>query len=926
MFATHRDLLDPDLARALKVAYDDLRDRDPARACGAAEALSLLAELTEHPQIIAFAKWVEGLVELELGAQAETAIAKLDEAAQHFQQLGQSLQAAATQIARLYALALLGRYDEAVACGLEARTVLLAHNDLVGVGKVELNLGNICYRRDRHAEAELFYRAARTRFITVGDDRQLLLIETNLATALIYQHKFRDAEALYQEALARAQTANLVVMQAIIECDLGCLNLLRGRYGQALGYLETSRRQYAEMGMLHESAIAELELADAYLELNLAPEAAEMYARTTAIFAQLGMRAEQARAQVNQARACLARQFFDRAREHLQSARFLFQQEDNRVGEALVALTEAQIQLTMKEYAAAATSATRAESQFPAADAPMQTLLARWLRGEAARCQMNFAEAHRLFSSILQDAAAHDVPQIRQRCHTSLGLLAAQTNDAANAEAHFQTAIAFTEDLRVRLPADEFRAAFATDKLTPYREMVRLCLAASQPERKIEALTYVERARSRVLRELMGEAGNRKQKPRDAFEAQLFDQLAELREELNWLYNQMHRLPTSDPPRTPASLATMRQAMRERESQAQAILRQLQQLGGHDLPQVESLKVAELQDALPDDTALVEYFDLDGELIAFIVTRNTIKVVRELADETRVMAAIKGLRLQLTSLRFGAAQMHKHMEQLTARTRHHLQTLYELLLSPLHLDSGMRRLVIVPHRLLHYVPFHALYDGTRHVIENHEVCYAPSAAIFLHGLQRPRRALQSALLLAITDEQTPQAIGEVNRLAPLFARATRLREGDATQAALRAQCGNVEVLHFACHGQFRADNPLFSALKLADGWLTVREASELDLDCELVTLSACETGMNDLAPGDEWIGLARGFFSAGTPTLVATLWTVADEEAAELMTDFYQQLLAGDRPATALRTAQCRMLKRRPHPFFWSPFVVMGRW
>ncbi|HEY3475094.1 MAG TPA: CHAT domain-containing protein, partial [Anaerolineales bacterium] len=135
------------------------------------------------------------------------------------------------------------------------------------------------------------------------------------------------------------------------------------------------------------------------------------------------------------------------------------------------------------------------------------------------------------------------------------------------------------------------------------------------------------------------------------------------------------------------------------------------------------------------------------------------------------------------------------------------------------------------------------------------------------------------------------------------------------------------VLHMACHGRFRHDNPLFSSLQLSDTWLTVRDTYRLDLRrCELVTLSACETGVNAVAPGDEWIGLARGFFSAGAPSLLVSQWIVDDESTAELMILFYSRLQEGTSPASALRYAQCQLLKTKPHPFFWAPFVLMGRW
>ena len=148
----------------------------------------------------------------------------------------------------------------------------------------------------------------------------------------------------------------------------------------------------------------------------------------------------------------------------------------------------------------------------------------------------------------------------------------------------------------------------------------------------------------------------------------------------------------------------------------------------------------------------------------------------------------------------------------------------------------------------------------------------------------------------------------------------------ASRAAVRDQVGDVDVVHLACHGQFRPDNPLFSALRLGDGWLTVRDAYELDLDGKLVTLSACETGASAVAPGDELIGLVRGFFSAGAPSLLVSMWTVDDAATASLMADVYGRLRAGDSPAAALRSAQCRALREHPHPFFWAPFTSFGRW
>jgi CHAT domain-containing protein len=182
------------------------------------------------------------------------------------------------------------------------------------------------------------------------------------------------------------------------------------------------------------------------------------------------------------------------------------------------------------------------------------------------------------------------------------------------------------------------------------------------------------------------------------------------------------------------------------------------------------------------------------------------------------------------------------------------------------------------------------------------------------------------VLLGVPDPQAPRVRDEVASLVSLFPEVVALLDDQATLAALREQAPTADVLHLACHGQFRPDSPLFSSLRLADGWLTVRDAYNLDLPNGLVTLSACETGMNAIAPGDELIGLARGFLSAGAPSLLVSLWTVDDESTAMLMTSFYTRLRAGDGPAAALRQAQRQTLESYPHPFFWSPFVLFGHW
>ncbi len=908
LLAQSSTLVNVALAQALKALYDKLESSDPAQAAGAATALAAVAGVANEPEISALAAWTTRMAALDAG-QMEAAITRLDDARARFDLVGQPQTAAATQVSKLYALAVLGRYDEALACGLWARDIFLAHGSLLAAGKIEQNLGNIHFRRDHYPEAEQAYRDARERFVATADQKQLAQIDNCLGTVLASQQQFREAERSYEQARARAEAAGLDITLAEIECNLGCLAQFQGRYDQALDYLERSRRRYVALDRPHESAIAEQELADVYLDLNLAPEAAAIYARVTPLFAQLGMRAEQARALAYHGRADLLLGHIQMARTRLAEAHTLYSLEGNSVGEAIVTLIEAQSLYLEGNYAAAAETATQAVPLLAAAGAWGRWLLARWLQGEASRAQGLTQLAQTVLEETLRTAEAPLVPQIAQRCHTSLGLLAMAAGEAERAETAFRRAIDITEAMRAPLPAEEFRSAFVADKLTAYAELVRVCLEDSRTDRVAEAFGYVERARSRALVEMLGGGLPARPAAGNLFEAERLTRLEELREELSWLYSQLNRPDSTTATRGAGAMAALYQTAHQREAEILEITRQLQQGGYTEAAHIEPVEISQLQQFLGAETALVEYYSLDGQLLAFVVTDEGIEVMQLLGGDDQIVTLVEQLHFQMGALRYSPERLRVHLTQLTQRVGHYLSALYDLLLRPLEDLLGQRRLVVVPHQALHYIPFHALHDGAGYVIERREVCYVPSAAVLRHCVAAPRRPLRRAVLLGVPDAQAPRVRDEVIGLAGLFPEARLLLAEQATHVALHDQAPAADVLHLACHGAFRPDSPLFSAVRLADGWLTVRDAYGLNLKCELVTLSACETGRSSIAPGDELMGLARGFFLAGAPSLLMSLWTVDDEATAKLMASFYTRLLAGDGPATALRHAQCQIMK-----------------
>jgi CHAT domain-containing protein len=238
------------------------------------------------------------------------------------------------------------------------------------------------------------------------------------------------------------------------------------------------------------------------------------------------------------------------------------------------------------------------------------------------------------------------------------------------------------------------------------------------------------------------------------------------------------------------------------------------------------------------------------------------------------------------------------------------------------------RLIVIPHGPLHYVPFHALLDRRGYVIDRFEISYAPSATV----LKLCREQISNfkfeisdkMVALGVASLDTPSIETEVRALGRIFPDAVTLTGERATHDNLMRYAPEARFLHLASHGYFRRDNPMFSFLKLADSPLNFYSLLDLRLKAEMVTLSACHTGVNTVFPGDELHGLMRGFLYAGAPSLVASLWAANDLSTAEFMREMYSRLRAGDTKRAALRSAQLAIKEAYGHAYYWAPFVLMG--
>jgi CHAT domain-containing protein len=588
----------------------------------------------------------------------------------------------------------------------------------------------------------------------------------------------------------------------------------------------------------------------------------------------------------------------------LRRAARLFELEKNDVGRANVQLRLSALESSIGNNDAALALAKRTASTFEKRDNTRLRLSAMWLEGDLLRKLNRLEESKRLIDKTLKLARSAEQPAIVHACLNSLGLLSRELGDTNRAVKYFETAIDAVEAARDPLPGEEFRMAFLAKSLEPFENLSRLYTDLGKIE---NAFVTIERGRSRALLDAVTNGTRRTSS----------DASGELREELNWLYSRLARAEDDEIERIQKQIRA-----REKDLAAQS-LRQQSASRARVAKRSTGLDLKTLQARLGSSQALIEFVERDGWYSAFVVTSDRIEYVAKLISEAEVRSHLEGLHFQFGALRFGES-MRAFAGELKRRADIYLRDLHERLLKPLSATLADRDLVIVPARSLNYVPFHALFDGERYELETREITFTPSAAVWLELSHRRPRRIATALLMSFADERIPLVDREVKSIAKLLPQATKLTGRASTFSAFQHNATNADLVHLACHGQFRPDNPMFSSLHLADGWVTVRDVCSTRLKAELVTLSACETGMSHVYSGDEILGLARGFLSAGARSLVLSLWTVNDAVTSRLMLDFYNSLQRGSSVAASLRVAQLNLIKQGEHPYFWSPFFVIA--
>ena len=590
-------------------------------------------------------------------------------------------------------------------------------------------------------------------------------------------------------------------------------------------------------------------------------------------------------------------------------AKEMFVRDQNQVWPSLIDLYQALVLFTEGRLFEARRLCAAAHEFFRTSPMRGKAVVAELLLARIALRLSDTRLAKQHCETALTGLENLDSPTLLYQAEFLMGEVERITGNEDAAYESYCRARAAVERLRSSLRGEELKIAFFENKLEVYESLVDICLRRQNSFE--EAFAYIEQAKSRTLMDLLNQPVH-VPTAADPGQSDLVRSIRNLREELNWYYNLIEREQLRPEERSQERVQQLEQQARSRESDLMRAVKEATVAeaneAGLQIPTTMSLE--EIRSVLPADTAVVEFFCTGDRSIVCVLTRDKLHIC-PVTVQSRIQKLLQFLQFQMSKFRLDPRYLATFSKALLESTEAHLQSLYHL--------------VFVQHGLLHYVPFQALHDGESYLIDRFSISYAPSASVYAHCQTKSVNANGDALILGVPDARTPAIRAEVEALAQILPHSKLFVGDEATEQVLQTHGSRSKTVHIATHGYFRQDNPMFSSIRLGTSHLSLFDMAHLQLPVELVVLSGCATGLNVITPGDELMGLVRGLLQAGAQSLVLSLWDVHDGSTREFMVEFYTRLQQGHSKAEAMQAAAISLRERRPHPYYWAPFLLIGK-
>ncbi|MQA85589.1 MAG: CHAT domain-containing protein [Streptosporangiales bacterium] len=837
----------------------NLASVDPERA--RAEAEAVLAA-TDAPESLVVASRALGLAYRELG-DADAADQYLRKAIRRAEAAGLDRRAGEARMSLVGVLADRGDLAAALAEADAAAPVLRGAD----AGRLLAQRALVLGRAGRLDDALASYREALRQVRQERDPRFEAGILNNLGTLQVYRGEVRLAEATLRRCVEVASRAGLNHLATLARANLAFAAMRRGDIPRALALFDEVENALDTTG--GRVASIRLDRAEALLTVRLVGEARTVLASTIESLKAGGFAADLAEARLMLARAELQDEDSEAATRTAVAARDDFARQ-GRVGWAVLA-----------EYIAVQARADSGERS------EQLLLVAQRVAGELARRGWAVPAAHsrivagrvavalgRLTVAERELAEAGSARNsgpvgLRASAWEATALHRLAQHDRRGARAALVAGLRVVEEHTASLGCTELRVHAAEWG----QDLASLGLyLAFQSRRPRAVLAWAERWRAGALRLAPARP------PHDPW-------LAETLAELRGVVDELTKA---------AAEGAETRALRTTQVRLEREVRQRSRHTRGARHQPSRLSVRELVEAL-GERALIELIRYDETLVAVTAVEGRFRLwpLGGYDDALRAMGAMRFFLHRLARRHGTAASLEAARKGL----RHAADQLDADVLRPLRGAVGDRELVIVPTGRLHALPWSALPS-----IADRPVTIAPSAQVWLNATGATRRRRNGGAVL-IAGPGLDHADAEVTALHARYEPAVALTGEEASADAVRTALDGADLAHIAAHGRFRTDNPLFSFLYLADGPFMVYDLERLASAPRQLVLSACDTALSAVRPGDELTGVASAFLSLGTETLVASVTPVHDDETRELMVAFHDRLAADLSPARALAEA-----------------------
>jgi CHAT domain-containing protein len=911
----HPELCTREVIVRLADEVNRLAREDLSRAESLAEVAGRLADAIDDDFCRARAARSMANMKVLRGKNSE-ALEDLSRALKLFRNLGADIELAATLSSSLQPLIYQGNYGQALDSADEAKQIATRHGDDLLLGRLEINFGNILHRQDRFNEAVKRYQLGLEKLHKLGQRRDCAIALVNLAVCYISLHDFRRAEQAYKDAREISERENMQTIVAQADYNIAYLYYHRGEYRRAIQLYQKTRLYCQRAGDSYHSALCDLDQAEMYLELHLHKEGIQLAEHAGAAFKKMGMSYEATKAFVLLGIGAYQSRRPFQALDLFAKAQDLMRAEANVSWIATLDLYQAMVLQQEGRYYEALRYCRRTQQALGTAPSVLLAdthLLMATLHLDVEQVveAESWAETATESAQILQSPA-----HLSRACWLS-GRLAERSDRISEACSAYRRALECQDAIPAQLHVGALKIPYSKNQWEIYEAFVSLEIREGARLDAEQIFKVVEKARAQKMAELIRFRTNALPTPSRKRSA-LVEEVNHQREELNWYYRRAYAVDS----RTPQSAGGAEELRSTIQEQERSFVRTLGELENteqefHSLVSGSVVPIQRIREQLSEDEVILEFFIVRGLICVGLLQRTDLEIF-PLARLAATRQHLRQLRVEFSEAAFGDRSSIRFAESRLARTLATLQALHSMLVAPLEGRLEGKRLIIVPDGPLHYLPFHALFDGERFLSEKYVLSYASSASMHYLSCTKPPCSGEGDFVVG--DPAPGQVPSSADRVAlrPKFLKVSDLK-------ALEARPSESRFIHLECAIRLRTDNILFSTLSVGNTSMSILDSFHLHLPCDVLGLTGSGTGIGADEYGRELLGLARGLEYAGSRAVLMPLWNCENEPVQMFLEIFYSRAAISADRAEVFQSTIAEVRDHYPHPFHWAPFTLRGK-